>query len=72
MDRGGDLAFLKNVIFRIPGKNKKGMIRYFREDRKDRLNDLLFQSIQYLLNLSESGKILKRFQSRRAQDHLSY
>jgi hypothetical protein len=26
IDRGWDLAFLKNVIFRIPGKNEKGMI----------------------------------------------
>jgi hypothetical protein len=26
MDRGWDFPFLKNFIFRIPGKNKKGMI----------------------------------------------
>jgi hypothetical protein len=26
VDRGWDLPFLKNFIFRIPGKDEKGMI----------------------------------------------
>jgi hypothetical protein len=54
MERGWNLAFLKNVIFRIPGKDEKGMIRYLRKDREDGPDVLPFQGMEYILNVFKS------------------
>jgi hypothetical protein len=54
IDGGRDFPFLKNFIFRVPGENDKGSIRYPREDRESGSNVLFLQGVKYILNGFES------------------
>jgi len=54
IDGGRDFPFLKNFIFRVPGKNDEGGIRYPREDRKNGSNVLFLQGVEYVLHGFES------------------
>ena len=71
IDGGGNLSFLKNFIFWIPGKNNKGPTCYLGEDRENREDILLSLRVEHLVNAFESGKILKSLQGRGAQDDIS-
>ena len=68
IDRGGDLSFLKNFIFWVPGEDDKGSTCYLGEDREDILLSL---RVEHLVNAFESGKILESLQGRGAQDDIS-
>jgi hypothetical protein len=54
IDRGWNLPFLENFIFRIPRKNEEGMIGYLREDRQDGLDVFALRRMKYFLNVPKS------------------